>query len=214
MAGRITALEAQRHTRERVNVYLDGDFAFGLSLALAASLKVGDELSDERIARLKAADALERARDYALTLLEQRPRSEAELRGRLRQKGFEETVIDEVLERLRQVALVDDLAFARFWAEQRQRFRAQGVALLRAELRQKGLADDVIEQVCAEYDEAAALRQAAEEHLRKLRTLPVEEQRRRLVARLLRRGFSYAAIRDLLHDPSFAFPHLEESEDL
>ncbi len=214
MAGKITALEAQKRARERVNVYLDGEFAFGLSLALAMSLKVGDVLTDEDIARLQAADAVERAREYALTLLDHRPRSEAELRGRLKQKGFADSAIDAVIERLRQVGLVDDLAFARFWAEQRQRAHERGRALLRAELRLKGIPDAIIEQVCADYDETEALRQAAREQLYKLRHVPEAEQRQRLVARLMRRGFSYTAINDLLHDPTFAFPHSDESEDL
>ncbi len=213
MAGKITALETQQRARDRINVYLDGDFAFGLSLAIAASLKVGDELSDEAIAQLRAADAFERAREYALTLLDSRPRSEAELRAAMRRKGFAEADIAAVLERLRQVELVDDLAFARFWAENRQHFHPQGRALLRAELRQKGVPDAIIEQVCAEYDEEAALRAAAKEQARRLQHLSASDFQRRLSARLLRRGFSYAAIRDLLHDPTFAFPHLDESEE-
>ncbi len=214
MAGKITALEAQKHARERVNVYIDCTFAFGLSLMLAASLKVGDELSDEAIARLRTADTLERAHEAALTLLESRPRSEAELRRALRRKGFDEAAVDSVLERLRQVGLVDDLAFARFWAEQRQHFHPQGRALLEAELRQHGVPEAILRQVKEEYDEASALREAARAQARKLHHVPAPEFQRRLIGRLLRRGFPYAAIQELLHDPSFAFPHLDESEEL
>ncbi len=214
MAGKITALEAQKRARERVNVYIDGSFAFGLSLRLAASLRIGDELSDEAIARLQAADVLERAHEAALTLLESRPRSEAELRRHLRRKGFDETAVDAVLERLRQVGLVDDLAFARFWSEQRQQFHPQGWALLETELRQHGVPDPIIAQVQSEYDEASALQAAAHAQARRLQHMPAADFQKRLIARLLRRGFSYAAIRELLQDPAFAFPHLDESEEL
>ena len=66
MAGTITALVAQRKNKDRVNVYLDGEFAFGLALIEALKLKRGQVLSDADIERLRGADDIEKAHEKAL----------------------------------------------------------------------------------------------------------------------------------------------------
>ncbi len=72
MAGRtITALEIQQQDKERVNVYLDGQFAFGLSRLAAAHLKTGQVLTQAEIDALCALDEVARAIDYAARLLAQ-----------------------------------------------------------------------------------------------------------------------------------------------
>src|SRR5712691_3515382 len=77
--------------------------------------------------------------DVALRFLAQRPRSEQEVRRRLQRAGADEAAVESVLEQLRQHALVNDVAFAEYWVEQRQTFRPRGARLLRAELRQHGI---------------------------------------------------------------------------
>ena len=136
MAGRITALEPQKRSRRRYNVYLDGEFAFGLAETEAVRLTLGDWLSDEEITALKEADDVERAREKALSYLSYRPRSETELERYLKDKEFSDRVIEDVIERLRRVELVDDREFARFWVENRTRFRQRGRRALVVELRQ------------------------------------------------------------------------------
>ena len=81
MLAKITALEAQKKNRHRVNVYLDGRFAFGLQEALAFPLKVGQTLSPEEMKQLQERDEAEVAYERALTFLSYRPRSRAEIEG-------------------------------------------------------------------------------------------------------------------------------------
>ncbi len=214
MAGRITALEPQKHTTDRVNVYLEGEFAFGLTLLEAAYLRIGDCLSDVDVARLQQADALERARQKALDLLAYRPRSEAELRHALHQRDVPEATIEDVLDRLRRVDLVDDNAFAAFWIENRVQFRPRGRRALVQELREKGLDSECIEAALLDFDETASGWRVAEQQARRLAHLPPEQFRRRLSDRLARRGFSFDFIREVViryTDPSFNF---DESENL
>jgi len=213
MAGRITALELQKHSKSRYNVYLDGEFAFGLADIEAVRLHIGDWLSDEKITSLKQADMLERARERALNFLSYRPRSEAELRRYLHKRDLPDQVIDELLERFRQVGLADDMAFANFWVENRTQFRPRGARALMQELRQKGVPDKVVEAALADYDEAAALKKAAREQARRLAHLPPDQFKRRLRDRLARRGFSYDLIRDELESYTSSLPNLEESEE-
>ncbi|MCS7177699.1 MAG: RecX family transcriptional regulator [Anaerolineae bacterium] len=197
MGGQITALRIQRRNRQRVNVYLDGRFAFGLTAMEAARLRVGQFLSDEDIARLRQRDAAERAAEQALDLLSYRPRSEAEIRERLSDRYGAETT-GEVLERLRRTGLVDDREFAHYWVQNRFQHNPRGVVVLRQELRRKGVDDSAIEEALADYDEEAAAIRAAETACRKLRGLAPDTFRRRLTDYLLRRGFPYGIVQSII----------------
>src|SRR5664279_4545671 len=117
MNQKITALKAQKKNPNRINVYLDGEFAFGLSRIVAAWLSVGQELEDEQIARMQQQDATEVALDNAVKFISYRSRTESEIRRKLSEKGFLDEDIDKVLERLRSNGLVADEQFARSWVE-------------------------------------------------------------------------------------------------
>ena len=140
----ITALTAQKRNPERVNVYLDGAFAFGLPAITAARLKVGQTLSSEEISALQQENLVDKARQSAIRFIGYRPRSVMEVRRNLRDKDYDEPVIEHVLERLQAVELLDDVAFAHYWVEQRETFKPRSQMALRLELQQKGVARNVI----------------------------------------------------------------------
>lgn len=188
---KITAIEPQKRNPQRVNIYLDGEFAFGLTRLVAAWLRVGDELNAEKIASLQEADAREQALQYALRLLAYRPRSQAEVRQRLEQRGWNERTIEETLERLRQNGLLNDAAFAHSWVENRHTFRPRGRRLLIQELRQKGLDEQTIQDALSDTDEEEAAYTAARTRAQRLKGLEPRLFYRRLTTYLVRRGFSY-----------------------
>jgi len=200
MAGTITALTAQKKKtggKARVNVYLDGKFAFGLAAIEAVRLKRGQVLSDADIERLQLTDNVERAHEKALSFLSIRPRSEWEVRQNLRKADYETGAIDRVVERLRGVNLIDDAAFARYWIDNRTQFRPKGQLALRQELRRKGIEPDVIDAALGEVsagDEQAAL-QAALTKADRYRNLSRPEFAQKLGAHLARRGFDYETVR-------------------
>lgn len=198
MSKHITALRVQKRERQRVNVYLDGCFAFGLADVEAAGLRIGQVLSDEEITELRERDEVQRAVDRALNLLSYRPRSQAEIRTRLRQKGYSDTVVAQVLERLGRVELADDREFASYWVENRFQFNPLGVLALRQELRLKGLDEPIIDQALAGYDEESAAARAAEVAVRRLHQHDLVTFRRKLYSYLSRRGFPYHLIEPLV----------------
>lgn len=214
MGGEITAIEPQKHDTNRVNVFVDGAFALGLAIDLAVKLKVGMQLSHKDLVDLEVADGVARAKDKALSYLTHRPRSKAEVRQYLSQRDFSESVVDEVIARLERVDLVDDTEFARFWIENRKKFRPRGRRMLRHELYQKGIADAVIEEALEGYDETAAIERVAKKHARRLQHCDPETFRRRLYGRLARRGFDYALIRDVIDSPEIPRPNSEKSEEV
>lgn len=189
----ITALVAQKKNKDRVSVYLDGKFAFGLAAIEAIHLKRGQALSDADIARLRDRDVAEKAHERALRFLSVRPRSEAEVRRNLGEASFPPGAIDAALDRLKRAGLVDDHAFTQFWLENRGQFSPRSARALKAELRQKGVAAETIGealQATAHDDDSAAF-QAALPKARRLAGLDAREFKHKLGAYLVRRGFSY-----------------------
>jgi regulatory protein len=200
MAGVITALRFQKRNKNRVNVYIDGQFAFGLAAIEAAHLRVGQTLSDDDVARLQMQDEVEQAYERALNFLSYRPRSEAEVRRKLRKKNMEEQIVEAVVERLTRAGLLNDREFARYWVENRRQFNPRGARALRHELWEKGVPAPVIADVLADLDEEVTARRAAETGARRLAHLEPGDFRRRLGAYLARRGFSYAVIEPLVEE--------------
>ncbi|MCZ7666400.1 MAG: RecX family transcriptional regulator [Chloroflexi bacterium] len=137
--GKITTLSAQSRNRNRVNVYIDDEFAFGLAYVAAASLHVGQELSQEEIEALKQRDSVEKAKDSAYRLVSLRPRSIAEIQQNLSGKGYDPEVIEQVVTHLCHLDLLNDAAFAQYWVEQRDTFKPRSHMALRQELQQKAL---------------------------------------------------------------------------
>jgi len=127
---KITAIQAQKKAPNRVNIYLDGEYAFGLARITAAWLRVGQELDEKKIEQLQAEDAKERALQQALLFLSYRARSESEIRKNLQKHEIPEAVIDETLERLKQDGLANDRQFAKAWVENRSAFRPRSKRVL------------------------------------------------------------------------------------
>ncbi len=191
MAQRITALKLQKRNHQRVNVYLDGEYAFGLARIVSAWLSVGTELSDEKIAQLKAEDAKETAYQRALNLITFRPRSEVEIRQNLRRHNLEDEIIQYVLERLRNSGLVNDAGFAQSWVENRAEMRPRSRRALAFELKQRGIESEIIEQTLEQVDDAAMAYQAAQRQAQKIKNFEWREFRLKMLRYLAQRGFSY-----------------------
>jgi regulatory protein len=193
--GKITALKVQANNAERVNVFLDGDYAFSLHIDVAIRLRRDQELDADAIAALQRQDASEMAYSRALNYLTFRPRSEHEVAQYLKDKGVEEQAVAETLARLRRAGLVDDQAFAQFWVNSREATRPKGAWGLRAELRQKHITDQDIDVAVSGLDEEASALSAGERKAAHLAHLDETTFRSRLLAFLQRRGFGYEVAR-------------------
>lgn len=192
--GKITAIDAQKRDPNRVNVHLDGEYAFSLARIVAAWLEVGQELSAEKIEALQAQDAQERAYRQALLFLSYRARSTAEIRQNLRRHKLPPEIIEQTIERLQAEKLADDDQFAKAWVENRSTFRPRSRRALAVELRQKGIPDEAVQSALTEVDEEALAYEAALKRARRLESLEWNEFRTRLGEFLARRGFSYSVV--------------------
>ncbi len=191
---KITAIEAQKKRSTRVNIHLDGEFAFGLERITAAWLRVGQELDEKKIQQLQVEDARERALQQALFFLSYRARSESEIRRNLKKHEIPEAVIEETLERLRRDGLANDSQFAQAWVENRSTFRPRSRRMMELELRQKGLDDESTKSALENVDDEALAYEAAQKRATRFKGLEWSEFRTKLSGFLARRGFSYSVI--------------------
>jgi len=196
----VTRLERQEKQKDRVNIYLDGEFAFGLNELDAVSLRKGQILTEEEIAQLRDQDAVVRAFDQAVGYLSYRPRSRQEIQQYLKgKKNIPPDIQERAITRLETAGYLDDRAFARYWIENRTQFQPRGPHALRYELRQKGIAPGLIEELLRDtVDVEAAAYQAASAQGRRLRGRTRQEYRQKMGAFLQRRGFGYSTASQII----------------
>lgn len=197
---RVTGLHGQKRRSDRVNLHLDEAFAFVLPMQVASRLHLGQMLSTDELTALQAEAVGAEAKEDALRLIALRPRSMVEVERSLRSKGHDESLIAQVMAQLQEVGLLDDLAFARYWVEQREAFRPRGVLALRQELQQKGVSRDLIAAVLPEVDELASARRLAEKQALRWQQLPYEAYQAKMTAFLQRRGFPHDIIQEITND--------------
>jgi len=194
--SRITAIRTGRRAGKRVNIYLDGQFAFSLGseVAVKQGLQVGQELPEHHMETLAETERHERCMSVANRFLSYRPRSEFELRERLQQRDFDPDIIKDTITELKTRGFVDDVAFARLWKENREFFSPRSKWLIGLELRRKGIAEDIIDNVVRGTDDGESAYQAGQSKVHRLPSTDYNVFRRRLGEFLKRRGYSYEVI--------------------
>jgi regulatory protein len=199
---KVTGLDPQARRPDRWNVALDGAYAFALdgAVIVAEGLMLGQNLTPEDVARLRAVGAAQDLYAAGLRFLAPRPRSRAEVRRRLLcpRPGHPPPAVQAVeraLDRLESEGLLDDRAFADFWVDNRERFSPRSAHALGMELRQRGVDAATVAATTEperDFDRALA---AGRQKLRALAAADYPTFRDRLGSFLLRRGFSFAMAR-------------------
>ncbi len=201
---KVTAIEVQTKNRRRRNVYLDGEFAFGIhqEVLLDSGFGIGDTLGEHDIAAIIFAEGTHKAKEKALRLLSVRARSEQEMRRRLRETDIEDAIIDRVVTNLLRLGLLDDEAFASSFARNKVVTRPCGEIVLRRELKNKGVSENHIAQALEE-----AYKERSQDEIAKTLAIKKKQQlsrydelkaKKRTTDFLLRRGFTWDIVSDIL----------------
>lgn len=196
----VTALKHQRRNPDRCNVYIDQAFACAIPLLELSSqgLFVGRELSEVEVEQLALAAERGRLFQQAVGYVGLRRRSWREVLDYLQRRGADEVEAANIVERMQQSGLVNDLEFGRAWVADRRLLRPRSRRQLEQELQRKGLSRDTIEQVLGEVsgdDQDEALRQVIAKRRRVGRSDP-----QALMQYLLRQGFGCDQIKRLLKE--------------
>jgi len=199
--GTITAINSQRRNPNRYSIFIEGKFVLGIDKKTVEDmgLKVGKLIDEKDLKKITSQEELNKGQAYALMLLGYRERSLREIRMRMRQKGYEEKLIEKVMKYLKDRNLINDKRFTRLWAESRIK-KGYGSWRIQSELEQKGvnreMADEILKNLYSGIDEV----QVALDLVKKKKWLLKEPQRlTEHVSNLLRRrGFSFEVISNVV----------------
>jgi regulatory protein len=207
---RITKIENQKKRPGRKNIYADGKFVAGISAEtlLKLALRPGDDIGPEQLKAIQAAETVQSARNTALRFLSARPRTEQEMRSKLREKEFSDEEISRVLQDFRKAGLLDDREFTRLFIRNARTLRPAGAPVLRRKLSLLGVDRIIVDAIIAEELTAADQTQSAHDLAARFvarakatrKTEPPEKLQARLTGFLRRRGFRWETIRDVMNN--------------
>jgi regulatory protein len=195
--GKITALHASKGRGQKVNVFVDGRFAFnvGAKVLSKEGIQPEQELSAEQMDTILKTDRFERGLETAIRYLAYRPRSNAEIRGRLQKRGVDTETQENIISMLRQKGLLNDEMFAEYWSDNRQSYSPRSRRLTRIELERKGVDREIIDRVVRTIDDESSAYRASINHAITLAHYDHDTFFRRLGSYLQRRGFNYDVIK-------------------
>ncbi len=195
----ITDLELQKKNPNRINVYLDHEFAFGISRFVGAWLKQGEKLDELSITQLLEKDTREKAFQKAFQFINYRPRSVHEVKEKLEEFGFGGSIIDDVANELLNKKYLNDYEFAENWIASRVQSKPRSQEMLRYELRKKLIPERIIEEALklAPNNNELALR-LGKKYLRRFAHLNEKEFTKKMTGVLARRAFPFSVIATVL----------------
>ncbi|UCG94551.1 MAG: regulatory protein RecX [Candidatus Aerophobus sp.] len=199
--GRITAINSQRRNPNRYSIFIDGEFVLGIDKETVEDmdLRVGKLVDEKDLKKITSQEELNKAQAYALMLLGYRERSLREIKIRMRQKGYEEKLVEKVVKYLKDRNLINDKRFTQLWAESRIK-KGYGRWRIQSELEQKGvnreITDEILKDLYSGIDEV----QVALDLVEKKRWVSKEPPRltERVSNLLRRRGFSFEVISNVV----------------
>lgn len=188
---KITAITAQEKHKERVNLFVDGEFFAGVSLetALKLRLKVGDSVDETRLNEIlketERTEALQKAADYALKTL----KTKRQVKDYLLKKGYSEDTVWQTVDKLKEYGYIDDKEYSKRFIESTS--KTQGKRLIEYKLMMKGVRKEDIAAAyeTAETDDNASARALCEKYLRNKEK--TKENVLKAYKYLIGKGFSY-----------------------
>ena len=194
----ITALKPQKN-QKRVNVYVDGEFAFGVDLEnlVKFGIKVEKEFSSEELNKIIHQAEFQKTFDKLLRFVMTRPRSTKEVNDWFKRKKVPEELHAKLIKRLEKLDLINDQAFAKWWIDQRIQFRKKGIRALKMELSQKGINREIIDQVLEDQniDEAKMAKELLSKKAYKWERFDDQKKRQKQIEFLLRNGFDWEVVK-------------------
>ena len=203
MKKRITDIQIDEETSFHRILFLDGVHFDSVDAGCIPKfgLRIGLEIEAEVLQKLVAAYEGMQAKNYALELLSNQSYSRSQMIDQLGQKGFAPQAIDITLEDLEQLGYIRDENFAKRWVNRRRRSKPKGKKMLQHELVNKNVDKTTADRVLAEIDdaeEASAAMQLAQKQIKRYQSLAPQVAKRRLHGFLLRRGFDYETVQNVI----------------
>ena len=192
----ITDIVPQVNSTSRFSVFIDGEFAFGISDFDLYTLRLskGDEITEEKMAEIESLLDNDKCKNYAIDLVSRKMYTEKEIRTKMMHKEFSQTAIDSVIDILKEYGYINDEAYATIYCE--HYMQKYGVKKLEFELKNKGISSEIIENALLGVKNDDTL----EEMIRKkvgTKELDYKEYSK-TIRYFLSKGFEYDTIQSIL----------------
>lgn len=202
---KVTEIEPQKRNKNRYNIYINENFAFGLDEEIVAKYDVcvNKELTQEFLTDVLFAEEKSKAMDSALNYLSYTAKSEKEIRKKLSEKEYEEDIIDYVIEKLKGFGYIDDIALGHALIKDRQIFKKVGKRVIAQDLFHKGIPKETVDELMQEtYDEDEEFQRALTLAQKKLSTLEGDRYKikGKLYAFLSRKGYVSNIISQVMNE--------------
>ncbi len=191
----ITKIERQKKNKTRFSIFVDDKYSFSVSedVYVRFVLHQGQTLSEDERTKIETAEAESSVRRIALRYRSYRPRSRNEILEYLRKKGFDDSHSHQALIFLDEMNLLNDDEFARMFCRDRLRLKPVGKFSMKHLLYKKGIDTATIEKILPEFytvesENMLALKEA-ERKYKRVKSLPLDTQKKRIYEHLVRRGY-------------------------
>lgn len=199
----ITKIELGKRNKERVNIYIDDEYAFSISAELVykENLKVKDQINVESLKKLADEDNYIKCKNLALRIIERTYKSEKELRDKLALRGYEDHIIKRTINFLREYNLLNDTNYAKMYVKDKS--KNQGKKKIKYTLLQKGIDENIIEEELEKLDKDEIREVVYEMALKKYNILSKREGdeyklSQKLYRFLMGKGYDYDLIKDVV----------------
>lgn len=191
----ITKIEEQKN-KKRVNIFVDDAFFCGLNkeTAVKFSLKVGKEITEEKLKEACFDSEVKSAFEKASNILGIRMHSKKEIFDKLFKKGYEKQVIEKAILKLEEYGFVDDRIFAKEFVESNSKYSKK---IKEQKLKQKGVSPDIVFEILAnesDFEEIELCKKQAQKYA-KSKDVSTKEGKQKLYASLVRKGFDFSTIK-------------------
>jgi regulatory protein len=197
---KITSIELQKNNENRVNIFLNNNFAFGLDafICYKYNLKTNMELDESFIVNILKSEERDKASNYAMYLLAKKDRTKKEIIDKLKDKGFDEDIIDCVLDKLLEYNYINDEIYCEKYINDKTKFSKYGINKIKAKLYAKGVDRDTISTEIVKIDNDLEFENALLLAKKKLNSIKESDKykiKAKLSNHLISKGFAYDTIR-------------------
>lgn len=202
---KITKIEIQKRNKDRVNVFVDEEYAFSLhaEIIYKYSIKVGDDITKDFMETISEVEEQKQANTYALNLISRAFKTEKQIRTKMTDKGFKDIHIDKTIAMLKEYRYIDDTLYTKNYISDSVAFTKSGKNKIKTKLYQKGVASETINELINELiDDEQQFNSALEIGAKKyksIRETDIRKKNQKLISFLQYRGFSFDIIKKVLN---------------
>ena len=203
--SKITKIETGKRNKERVNVYIDDEYAFSINMELVYKfgLKVNEEVNKEKLIEISKSENLSKCKELALRTIERSYKTEKEIRDKLLAKEFDIETVDSTINFLIEYGFIDDSKFVSMYIK--DRIRTQGRNKIRYSLISKGVNKLLIEEAFSTLDRDDEMERAIILCEKKYLNISKREDddfkiKNKLTRYLLGRGYDYDIAKEVIKE--------------